>query len=281
MFARLPFPSSLLPFIITCIRTKKFDDVIVMERSRKSVRRFIKLYLGINDTPYRFHQTLTFKDNLIVSAKAKQKLNKLLDLLRKEFPQMPVLYVEERQKRLGVHYHVIFMFFGSQPLTPEETRQRLLKAIFPRWKAINGGTLHQMGNQLKLSLKPWGLWYLLEGVKLSQGKSRREHWYGVRQDALIRANSHKVSAQDVSRAMRENFGSSKLRKPPIAPPRRVYTSQDISGMKSYLDWTGSAVDMDDVKRRDTGRKGKVSDEDYLRFLNGKSGRKSKPDKDVL
>ncbi|MGH7234128.1 MAG: rolling circle replication-associated protein, partial [Candidatus Saccharimonadales bacterium] len=139
----LPFPCKTLPFIYSCMGTENSDDVIVVTRSRASVRRFIKDYLAIKATPYWFHQTLTFKDAKLDEKTAKGYLIALLDSLRKQFPKMPPLFVQERQRRQGLHYHVIFMLFGPQPLPPEETRLVLEDEIFPRWKAIAGGKVVQ------------------------------------------------------------------------------------------------------------------------------------------
>lgn len=268
------------------IRTKNIDDVIVVPRSRKSIRGFIKLVLGINDTPYWFHQTLTFKDCHTDAAKARIYLNGLLDLMRKKHPLMPALYVEERQKRLGLHCHVIFMLFGKQSLPPKEMRRELVQPIFARWNKINDGKLEQIGNWLTLPPQCGGLRYLLKGVKPTGQKTVREHWYGVRQGDVIRANSHPVSRQDVRKAWERVFKLPSVPnvkpalKPARVPAKKHHTMRNIDSMKSYLEWTGAAMDFETFKRIETGRKGKVSDTDYLKFLNGQNS-EPEPDRDTL
>lgn len=121
-----------------------------VKASRASVQRFIKDYLAIGETAYWFHQTLTFKDAKTDEKTAKGHLYALLDSLGKAFPDMPALFVQEWQKRQGLHYHVIFMLFGAQRLSPAATRTMLDDEIFPRWRKITGGKVVRDANQLKL-----------------------------------------------------------------------------------------------------------------------------------
>jgi len=245
--------------------TKNFTDApILVKRSSDSVRKFIKRYLALNETPYLFHQTLTFRDRIADESAAKARLNALLDLLRKQFPNMATLFVQELQKREGLHYHVLFLLYGAQPLSPEETRQHLSGEIFNRWNEINDGELARQANQLKLREKSLrGLAYLLKGVLPTDGKIKRQSlWHGIRQKQIIGANSHEVSKQEIRDAWRQIFPKLKIPAPKPLPQREP----DIEGMKAYADWTGKAMDWDTIKRTVTGRKGKVSNEDFKRFL---------------
>lgn len=249
--------------------TKNTDEVIIVKRSRASVRRFIKDFIAIRDTPYWYHQTLTFKDAKTDEKDAKGYLNKLLDSLRKAFPEMPALFLQEWQKRKGLHYHVIFMLFGEQPVSPEAKRKELEKEIFPRWKAITGGHAVRDANWLTKPPKGiYGLWYLLKGVVPTNDKiTRQPHWHGVRQVEIIKANSKQVSKQEARTAWNFVFSGRKTVNPDsaTATAEKIFTMPDIEGMKAYLEWTGSAIDWEVFKRHETGRKGKVSDADLKLF----------------
>ena len=232
----------------------------MVKASRAGVRRFIMDFLAISETPYWFHQTLTFKDAKTDQKTAKRLLYRLLDSLGKAFPDMPALFVQEWQKRKGLHYHVIFMRFGAQPQTPAETRTMLDNEIFPRWREITGGKVVRDANQLKLREKSlYALRYLLKGVEPTDGKTTRQTlWHGSRKSKIIAANSKPVSKQEVRTAWNFVFAGRKTVKPepPAKPTNQV---PDIAGMKAYLEWTGSAIDWEAFKRSETGRKGKVSD----------------------
>ena len=129
---------------------------------------------------------------------------------------MPALFVQERQRRQGIHYHVIFLLFGPQPLPPEATRAQLSREIFTRWKAINGGTVEQHANWLTLRSKNmFGLDYLLKGIDpTGTGLARATHWSGVRLNQIIKANSNSVTKKEVSAAFRYLF-----KRQPVAIPQ--------------------------------------------------------------
>ena len=237
--------------------------------SRPRITRFIKLYLSIEPTDYWFHQTLTFKDNKTDEVEAKRYLAKLLDTLRKGYPQMPALFVQERQQRLGVHYHVLFFLFGPQPHTPEETRKQLQTEVFRRWSGINGGVLQQNANRMTLRSKnPVGLEYLLKGIQPTAGSTKREAmWFGVRQGQVLKAHAVPVSAKQVRDAFRDIF---KFRTRETASPNITKTAPSpskpsIAGLKAYLEWTGAAEDWPTFKRQSSGKA--VSDSDFLDSLN--------------
>ncbi len=244
------------------------NDVVKLKCSCASVRRFIKTYLSIQETDYWFRQTLTFKDNRTDEAEAKVYLIRLLDSLRKEFPQMPALFVQERQQRQGIHYHVIFLLFGPQPLPPEDTRAQLKKAIFSRWKSINGGKVHEQANWLTLRGKNLiGLDYLLKGIDPT-GKqlTRATHWNGVRLNHILKANAKPVTKKEVSAAFSFVFNRRRVAVGKQTPTERVrYTKDSIQGMKAYLEWTGAAADWKTCKRDIVGKN--VSDVDFLAYLN--------------
>lgn len=78
-------------------------------------------------------------------------------------------------REFGLHYHILFLLFGAQRLSPVETRTMLDDEIFPRWRKITGGKVVRDANQLKLREKSlYGLWYLLKGVEPTAGKLMRQ-----------------------------------------------------------------------------------------------------------
>ena len=249
--------------------TNYSDGVVKFKCSRRSVRGFIKRYLAIEETDYWFHQTLTFKDNKTDATKAKTSLQTLLDLLRKQFPQMPALFVQERQKRLGLHYHVIFMLFGAQAKSPEDVRKELSGEIYDRWNKINGGKLCRQANLLTLPEKGLvGLAYLLKSIDpTGKGLDRATVWHGIRLGKVLNAHYKPVTRKAVSEAFDFVFSPltfwNQLR--PSQPEQHKFTKDSIAYMKAYLETTGAATDWKTFKRTILGRN--VSDADLLAYFN--------------
>jgi hypothetical protein len=261
------------------MRAKNFkEDIIKIECSRASVRRFIKEVLAINQTDYWFHQTLTIKYNICNDSEVRGYLLKLLDSLRKTYPQMPAIYVEERQKNKTLHFHVIFMLFGEQSLSPEETRLKLASKILRRWKKVSAGKVDPRGNWL--TIRPQGLpalWYLLKGIEPTSGKlERKKLWHGVRLENIIKANSRTdVSKKEIRDAWEHVFPKRGVE---IAPrePRHYFTENSLAYMKAKVDMDG-IWDWATFKKIEMGGKStekRVSDEDFINFLN-KEGRQEK------
>jgi len=159
--------------------------------SRASARRFVKLFLSINETPYWFHQTLTFKDRMLNEARARKYLKVLLDALEKAYPEMACFWVREfREKENGIHFHAICLFFGEQSASPDRMRETFGADVFERWNGIHGNTLFRRANLMTLQRKDFRcIEYLTKYVALSVGIKRGLHWYGIRNDEKIRANS--------------------------------------------------------------------------------------------
>lgn len=257
-------------FIYSCVATKISDAPIMVNVSRAAARRFIRDFLAIGQTDYWFHQTLTFKDARTDEKTAKKLLYRLLDSLGKAFPDMPALFVQEWQKRQGLHYHVVFMVFGPQPRTPEEMRVMLEGEIFPRWYKLTGGTVVRAANQLKL--RQGGLYalrYILKGIEPTDEKQKRQpHWHGIRKRGIITAHARSVTKQEVRTAWNFIFAGRKMVKP--EPPAQVIDRlPDLAGMKAYLEETGAGADWEAFKRAVTGRRGKVSDNDLTAFYRGR------------
>jgi hypothetical protein len=169
--------------------------------SRDSIRGFIKMFLGIEATPYWYHQTLTFRKgiNLDVTT-AHLKLKKLLDSLVLAFPDMGCFFLRGYQQSGEVHFHAILIFFGERTLSPEMMLEDFTEEVFSRWQKLNGGKLKRRGNEMHLRQKNFqSIEYLLRHVEPSaQPLARQQHWHGVRNGRLLAQHSLKVSGKEVS-----------------------------------------------------------------------------------
>jgi hypothetical protein len=234
--------------------------------SIESAKRFIELFLGINATPYWFHQTLTFKDNLTDPKIAKGALKQLLDSLEKAFPDSSCFFVQQYQKRQGIHFHVIFMVFGDQQESPDGVRDWLSKEVFARWNTINGESLNRKGNEMKLREKNFiCLRYLTREVSPTTDPLAREsHWWGIRNKKLIRANSAGVSKETIKKMYNELFPKPPKPAPQAQPLPKVFTKQDLMRLKDYIDFQGS---WEHFKKQELKTHKKVSNTDYLNFRN--------------
>ena len=149
--------------------------------SRQSAREFIKLYAGIKPTPYWFHQTLTFPPPRPDIALAHAHLKTLLDGLEKSHPEMACFFVREQERETGYHFHVIFLFFGNQPLTPERMRQTFGAEVRRKWKKIVGDDSNPNANLTKLHEKAdICILYLTKWVKIVSKTKRSVLWHGLR-----------------------------------------------------------------------------------------------------
>ena len=183
--------------------------------SRDSARRFIRLFLSINGTPYWYHQTLTFKGKVLNEQSAKNDLKILLDSLEKAYPQMACFWVREfREEEGGLHFHVIFLFFGQQKSPPERMRETFGADVFGRWNKIHGNTLYRRANLMKLRAKNFEcIWYLTKYIKLCSDTKRALHWYGIRNKEMIDANYTPPIKQEVAKLLRHLFDDTGRGKP--------------------------------------------------------------------
>lgn len=241
--------------------------------SRASARRFIKLFFVIKPTDYWFHQTLTFKGAVNDAQVAQVALKKLLDALEEAYPAMACFFVREHNQSLGTHFHVIFMFFGQQPMQPEQMRQEFGAAVFDRWNKIHDGTLARQANRMTLQRKDFGcISYLLKGIApTGRALGRETHWHGVRNRELIAANSLPVSPK----LIREHF-LLLFPKPPKNQPKAQaapkFTMQSLDFMKAYLETKG-VHEWKDWKRLTAGRN--MSDADFVDYLNSETNSRDK------
>jgi hypothetical protein len=260
------------------------NDLGFIKSSPAVIKRFIRFYLGIKETPYWFHQTLTFKES-ITDVIAHTHLNKLLDSLRKAFPLMASFYVRENQKRVGgVHFHIIFLFFGPQPLSPEKTRDALESEIFTRWKAIVGQSLSRSANRLTLQSKsPRGLEYFLKGILPAKSPGRMKlAWHGKRQDKVFKPNWSEPSKKAIKDAYLDNFKFDRHLEKLAAiavktrqPEPYVFSIKSLEYMKAHLEMKGT-YEWQDWKEFKAGRK--ISDADFVDWLNKEAKTKAQQSK---
>ncbi len=242
--------------------------------SRQSAREFIKLYAGIKPTPYWFHQTLTFPPPRPDIALAHAHLKTLLDGLEKSHPEMACFFVREQERETGYHFHVIFLFFGNQPLPPERMRQTFGAEVRRKWKKIVGDDSNPNANLTKLHEKAdTCILYLTKWVKIVSKTKRSVLWHGLRNGQLIRANSCPALKSEVKTLLKICFDDRNRPDKPASEPTPVYFGKrELRELKAYVDFDGEGG-WEDFKRRETGRKGKVSDYDYMKFRNEPTGAK--------
>ena len=239
--------------------------------SKPSIQRFIKLWLSLKETPYWFHQVLSLSQQIEDFGVAKPILEKLFDSVEVEMAKrydMGAVYIMGHQENGRVHFHVVFLIYGTPAETPEELAAILRREVWQRWLKLNAG-LNRTGNLLKIQTKPKGLWYLLTHFRVGKPAKQKgkPSWYGVRNKRLVKANAMPVSKQDVRAKFDEFF-------PLITPavdakkPKLIfYDRRRLADMKAYLEAHGR-YDWEVFKRAETGRKKKVSDAAFVDFLNG-------------
>ncbi len=246
----------------------------LLDVSLPSLRNFIKLILGINPTPYWFHQTLTFNPKIYDSKIAKKHLNQLLDLLQKSFPAMAAFFIMGNHKKQGLHFHLIILFFGEQKKSPEAMREEFDGEVFARWNAINGGNLFRRANLMTLRQKEGCLDYLLpRHVRpTNEVLTRKVLWHGIRNKELIRANSVTPSKQEASAERERLFPKLHERKNKPERPQPRFTRKRLREERGFLDYpdepTGFSPTWENFKRRELNTTEKVSDKNYIRFKNG-------------
>lgn len=261
------------------MRTQKIGVPVYVECSRQSARSFIKLYAGIRPTDCWFHQTLTFGNPKPDSHLAHARLNTLLDSLEKTHPDMACFFVREEEKTSGVHFHVIFLFFGTQPLAPKAMRIKFGAEVFVKWNKINGGGLFRNANWMTLRAKEdTCILYLTLWIKIVPKTKRSVHWNGLRNRRLIRANSTPVPKSEVKRLLKICFDNRKQAssQTSVQTPHS-FDNADLQRLKAYVKAKGD-MEWEDAKQNMTGREGKVTDDDFIKFYRAKTGAKAQPSK---
>lgn len=249
--------------------------------SKRSIQRFIRLWLGLKATPYWYHQTLTLSQQVEDFRGAKPILNKLFDALQVEMGKrydMAAVYVMGHQDTGRVHFHVVFLVYGSPAETPEELAVILRREVWKRWLNLNQG-LNRTGNLLKIQTKPGGLWYLLIN-HLTVGQTAKENgkpnWFGLRNKRLIQANAIPVTPKAVRAEFDRLYLAVKAAPVAAKTKRFFYDRRRLADLRGYVEADGR-YEWEDYKRLVTGRNRKVSDSDFIDFLNGKASTASAPD----
>ncbi len=245
--------------------------------SKSSIQRFIKLWLSVKPTPYWFHQTLSLGQQIEDFAIAKPILEKLFDSLEVEMGKtydMGAVYIMGHQGNKRVHFHVVFFFYGTPAETPEKLAEILRLEIRKRWKKLNPRS-NPTGNWLKIQTKASGLWYLaghLAVGKTAKAKGKPS-WYGVRNKRLIEAHALPVTSNQVRREFECHFPAV-LATPAAKKPKVIfYDRSKLAELRAYVEADGRH-DWEDFKRMKMGRKRKVSDFDFMDFLNAQNGWKT-------
>lgn len=254
-------------YFIKPIENGESFDPILVPCSKESIKRFIKLFLSINPTPYWLHQVLTIKERMTDKELAKRFLKKLLDSLEKAYPQMATFFIQGNQNRLGIHYHLIFIFWGDQAESPEDMRVTFGRDVFNRWNKIRGNTLRRKANLTKLREKDFRcIEYLLKNhIRPTQDKLHREsHWHGIRNKKLILENSSPVTKEQVKQLYDELFPKLLKPKPELEPLPRLYTKHDMQGIKGYIEGRNK-IGWDFFKQCELRTKKRVSDAEYIDF----------------
>jgi hypothetical protein len=245
--------------------------------SKLSIQRFIKLWLSLGETPYWYHQTLSLDRQIEDFRVAKPILERFFDALEVEMGKhydMGAVYMMGRQENKRIHFHVVFLFYGSPAETPEKLRLILRDEVRKRWKKQCPGS-NPTGNWLQTRTKERGLWYLLTN-HVAVGKTAKEkgkpNWYGVRNRALIDANTVPVTDEEVRAKFDEFFPVVKAVPVATQPERIYFDKRRLAELKRYVNFDGEGG-WEDFKRGTTGRKGKVTDKDLMDFYNKQTGAK--------
>jgi hypothetical protein len=167
--------------------------------SRDSVRRFVKFLLSLEEPAFLFHQTLTFSPPVFDAVAAKVRLNKLL---KNRFIK-GAIYVEERQKKDGVHYHVLFFFYmGSElPFSPSKMLAETRARVFETWNRYNGGGLSQKANEIKQrKLNFRTVEYLTKEVMFRE-EAAKTNWWGKHKAKLLISKSTLPTKQEIAQVM--------------------------------------------------------------------------------
>jgi hypothetical protein len=158
----------------------------------------LKLILGLRQPRFCFHQILTFSPPESDAKTAKRQLGLLLDNLHHRF-DMASIYVEELQRKGGIHFHVLFLIFDGMALpdAPSHVERTLRSAVFNAWNTQQGGRLVQRANRLfAWQMKPDYFVKQARVLAFAMPKDRPEkRWWGCRNRTLIRENSFAVSPE--------------------------------------------------------------------------------------
>ena len=243
--------------------------------TRKSIRNLVKRYLGLQ-ADICLHQTLTFREVVVDRAFAKRCLKKWLDNIHARF-EFASLWVEQRQRRGAIHFHVLlFPFQGDDPLNETEIRA----AGFKAWQKAAGGTLSRKGNLLRVHPKDESpLEYVLREVQPFEdfpAESVTSRWWGFRKTVLARkhwvAPSKRKVSDFVSRMLDDKTSANVVANFPARVSRPAYgwgsLRREKRDIEAWLEARGRGPDWEEFKTAQAGLKRKVSNQEFISFRNG-------------
>ena len=165
--------------------------------SERSIRRLVNLFIGLEDTPYIYPQTLTFWPAEFNPTMAKRLLDALLSNLHKCF-DMASIQVKHYHKTGSIHYHVLFAFWDKVPFAPSRMRAEFGSRVFKAWNKLQEGQLRRCANRMtEHESNLSALRYLLRRVRISKQPTKAQRWWTYRNARLLREK-----AQPLSRAER-------------------------------------------------------------------------------
>lgn len=228
--------------------------------SRDSLRRFVKFFLSLKTPHFLFHQTLTFSPPILDATAAKRQLNRLL---KSRFIK-GAFYVEERQGRKGIHYHVLLFFYKEHglPFAPSKMFEGIRAQVFHSWNSYNGEKLAQKANEMKMgTLYFAALDYLTKETRYRSAKGKT-NWWGKHEGKNLVKKPNPPTKQEVSATM-DRLLLTKVK----LPLGLLCSARDLQWEKR--DFKANSLspneEWEQAKRRETGRKDRVTDEDLLAF----------------
>jgi hypothetical protein len=236
--------------------------------SKKSFCRFASVIFGLDEPAAYFHQTLTFPQKETNRRRAKNHLNRLLDNLHHRFSMISI-YIEDLHDSGGIHFHLLLPLFGA---TPRSTESHLRSAIWDAWNEAHGNKLHRKANPLirrdiYFRDRNETIYYFTKTKLLLTQKAPVMRWWGVRNRRLLRKHSKPVPRAKITDALERYKKIDKAADVVVKPV--VYSPHDMLKLKAEID-ADPRKDWDTHKRLVTGLAGKVSNQRFIDFMNGKS-----------
>ncbi|HOX57217.1 MAG TPA: hypothetical protein P5205_08735 [Candidatus Paceibacterota bacterium] len=226
----------------------------------------MKQFLELRDTPFCFHQVLTFRGAMTDRLAAKNALASLLDVLHKQF-YMVSLFTEQGHANKRIHFHVVFLFYPPQPETPEALIKNFGATVFKHWHRLTGGAVVRQANRITLWKKELTLlrYILREVVPLATQRERGQVlWHGKRNKKLMAAQSSPVTNREIRAAIRFCF-------PHL---------DDYRPVKFYNDWTKHGPQYyGKAKLRELRTTVEARGESWRKFKDGQTGVRNCPDRD--
>ena len=239
-----------------------------MQVSRDGFRRFVRWFLGIEETEFGYHQTLTFKRD-VPEKEAKKLLTQLFKKLIRRFPTIVLFYAMRRQPRTKrLHFHVRVHFYREDGLPFPETlmERRLRTIIFAEWNKLNSGELARRAHDFKRYPKDLG--YLLWDVTVVNPKTKtvrpKGNVWGYANKKVLMKHFVEPSQKTMTKVLNRYLGVPKCPKPHYSMYALRKEKDEVElnhELRNFPNW-------EEHKKRLTRRKEKVSDKDFQLWKNG-------------